>query len=177
MANAAPAARGARITRPAVLKPGHVLDAFDCGRDQINSWLKTRAHRAAESDTARTFVVCRSPKRVIGYYSLAAGAVAHASSVPGALSRNTPDPIPVIILARLGVDRTAQGHGLGQDLLADAMKRSLQAARIVGARALLIHALDPSAAKFYQQRNFSRLKAPEETTFFVTMRAIRDSLA
>ncbi|HYD89534.1 MAG TPA: GNAT family N-acetyltransferase [Vitreimonas sp.] len=169
------AKQSAKISKPTALKAGHDVAGFSCGRAQIDDWLKNRAKKALESDTARTYVVCRGPKRVIGYYALAAGAVARESA-SGALSRNAPDPIPVIILARLGVDAGEQGQGIGRDLLADAMRRSLQAARIIGARALLIHALDADAARFYEGLGFARLKAPEETTFFVTMREMREGL-
>ncbi|MGD9981129.1 MAG: GNAT family N-acetyltransferase [Hyphomonadaceae bacterium] len=175
MAKAAAGTRGDRITNPAVLKVGHDVTGFDCGREQLNAWLRDRAKKASENDIARTYVVCRGSKRVVGYYALAAGAVAHASA-PGGLSRNTPDPIPVIILARLGVDAREQGQGIGRDLLADAMRRALQAARIIGARALLIHALDADAATFYEALGMKRLKAPEEATFFITMKEMRAGL-
>jgi GNAT superfamily N-acetyltransferase len=168
------AKRIGKVSKPATLKPGHDVAAFDCGREPINNWLKTRAKKASENDTARTYVVCRGSKRVIGFYALAAGAVERASA-PGRLSRNSPDPIPVIILAMFGVDAREQGQGLGQDLLADAMRRALQAARIIGARALLIHALDAAAAKYYRDRNFAQLSADEET-FFVTMKELREAL-
>jgi GNAT superfamily N-acetyltransferase len=167
-------AKTTSVTKPAPLRAGHDVAGFDCGREPINVWLKDRAKKAIEGDTARTYVVCRG-KRVIGYYALAAGAVAHAQA-PSGLSRNTPDPIPVIILARLGVDARDQGRGLGQDLLSDAMRRSLQAARIIGARALLIHALDADAARFYEGVGMKRLKPPDEMTFFVSMKEMRAGL-
>lgn len=168
-----PARSDSKISKPAALKPGHDVSAFDCGREPINAWLKIRAKKAGESDTARTYVVCRG-RRVIGFYALAAGAVERAAA-PGALRRNSPDPIPVIILAMFGVDRAEQGRGLGQDLLSDAIKRALQAARIIGARALLIHALDAAAAKYYRERGFAQMGAEGET-FFVTMRELREGL-
>ncbi|HYD84495.1 MAG TPA: GNAT family N-acetyltransferase [Opitutus sp.] len=164
-----------KLSKPAVLKDGHDVAAFACGREQIDAWLKQRAKKAIESDTARTFVVCRGAKRVVGYYALAAGAVERAG-VSGALSRNTPDPIPVIILARLGVDQSEKGRGLGRDLLADAMRRALQAAKIIGARALVVHALDADAARFYEAHGFARLRAEEEGTLFVAMKTLRDGL-
>jgi GNAT superfamily N-acetyltransferase len=173
-----PAAREAKhsgkISKPAVLKPGHDVASFDCERDLINTWLRTRAKKAGESDTARTFVVCRG-KRVVGFYALAAGAV-DRDGAPGALRRNTPDPIPVIILAMFGVHKEEKGQGIGQDLLNDAMRRALQAARIIGARALLVHALDAEAARYYKAHNFAPLDAKEET-FFITMKEIRDGLS
>ena len=168
-----PARRDGKISKPAALKPGHDVAAFDCGREPINAWLKTRAKKAGNGDTARTYVVCHG-RRVIGFYALAAGAVERAAA-PGALRRNSPDPIPVIILAMFGVDRAEQGRGLGQDLLSDAIKRALQAARIIGARALLIHALDAAAAKYYRERGFAQLGAEGET-FFVAMRELREAL-
>jgi GNAT superfamily N-acetyltransferase len=168
-------ARGTgRLSRPAALKPGHDVSSFDCERDRITSWLRERAKKAVESDTARTYVVCRGSKRVIGFYALAAGAV-ERDAAPGALRRNVPDPIPVIILAMLGVDKTEKGQGIGQDLLTDAMRRALQAAKIIGARALLIHALDTAAAKYYRERNFRPFDEKEET-FYISMREIRDAI-
>jgi GNAT superfamily N-acetyltransferase len=172
---AAEAKRSGKISKPAALKPGHDVSGFDCEREQINHWLKTHAKKAGERDAARTFVVCRGPKRVVGFYALAAGGIAHASA-PGALRRNTPDPIPVIILAMFGVHKKEKGQGIGQDLLNDAMRRALQAARIIGARALLVHALDAEAARYYKTHNFAPLDAKEET-FFVTMKEIRDALS
>jgi GNAT superfamily N-acetyltransferase len=169
------AKRSGKISKPAALKPGHDVAGFDCGRDLINNWLGTRAKKAGENDTARTYVVCRGTKRVIGFYALAAGAV-DRDSAPGPLRRNAPDPIPVIILAMFGVDSAEQGQGIGQDLLSDAMRRTLQAARIIGARALLVHTLDAAAAKYYQERNFAPLDAQKET-FYITMREVRDALS
>lgn len=166
--------RGGKISKPAVLKPEHSVATFDCGKEPINKWLKTRAKNASETDTARTYVVCRGTKRVIGFYALAAGSVEH-SKAPGNLRRNSPDPIPVIILAMFGVDLTEQRQGIGQDLLNDAIRRALQAARIIGARALLIHAFDEPAAKFYRERNFRKLNVNEET-YFMSMRELRDAL-
>jgi GNAT superfamily N-acetyltransferase len=164
----------ARITKPAALKPHHEVSEFDCGRDRITSWLRERAKKASESDTARTYVACRGARRVIGFYALAAGAVERGAA-PGALRRNAPDPIPVIILAMLGVDKTEKGQGIGQDLLSDAMRRALQAARIIGARALVIHALDAAAARFYRERNFRPFDEREET-FYLSMKEIRDGM-
>lgn len=167
---------GGRLTRPAALKDGHSIAAFDCGSELIDSWLKKQAKKANQGDTARTFVVCRGSKRVVAYYSLAAGAIRRLQE-GGQLTRNAPDPVPVIILARLGVDQSEKGHGLGQDMLGDAMKRALQAAKMVGARALLVHALDEKAADFYKSQGFVNLKPPDDLTLYLPMRTIRSALA
>jgi len=168
------AKRSGRISKPAALKPGHDVSSFDCERDQVTNWLKDRAKKATENDTARTYVVCRGRRKVIGFYALAAGAV-DRSSAPGALRRNVPDPIPVIILAMFGVDKTEKRQGIGEDLLNHAMRRALQAARIIGARALLIHALDAAAARYYRERNFAPFDDKQET-FYLSMKEIRDGL-
>ena len=163
-----------RIGKPNALKPGHDFGAFDCGRDEINHWLKAWARKAIEADTARVYVLCRGRKKVLGFYALAAGGVAREEA-PGALRRNCPDPIPVIILAVLGVDKSEQKQGIGRDLLGDAMRRGVQAAKIVGARALLVHALDAKAAEFYIGHGFRPLDEKLET-LFATMTSIREHL-
>ena len=92
--------------------------------------------------------------RVMGYYSLATGAVTHADA-PGHVRRNLPEPVPVMVLGRLAVDRSWQGQGVGRGLLKDALLRTLWAARIAGLRALLVQAIDAEAAAFYRHHGFS----------------------
>ncbi len=163
-----------RLAKPVALGSRHDLSTFDCGREPITGWLRARARDAIEADTARVYVVCRGARKVVAFYALAAGGVAR-SEAPGALRRNSPDPIPVIILAVLGVDKSEQGQGLGQDLLSDAMRRALQASKIIGARALLVHALDARTSNFYLQHGFSRFGGEAET-LFVPMKVIRQHL-
>ena len=107
------------------------------------------------SGASRTYVVIDSTndQRVIGYYCLASGALA-VTDAPGAIRRNMPDPIPMAILGRLAVDRTWQGKGLGVALLQDAMRRSTQAAAILGIRGLLAHAISLQAKTFYEYHGF-----------------------
>jgi GNAT superfamily N-acetyltransferase len=104
------------------------------------------------SGASRCFVVCRDA-RVVGYYTLSASALA-AAAAPGRIRRNMPDPIPMILLGRLAVDRREQGRGLGSDLLHDAVLRAKAAAEIVGARGLLVQALDEAASGFYVAHGF-----------------------
>jgi predicted N-acetyltransferase YhbS len=165
--------RVARLSRPARLKAGHDLGAFDCGRAEITDWLQRRALRAGEGDTATTYVVCRG-RRVVAYCALAAGAVARAEA-PNALARNSPDPIPVIVLARLGVTTAEQRSGLGRALIAEAMRRAAQASKIIGARALLVHALDESLAVYYESLGFRRL-AEGAQTLYLPMAIVRAGL-
>jgi len=166
--------RRGRLTKPTVLKAGHDVGSFDCGHPELTNWLKSRAHQAAESDTARTFVVCRGNKTVVAYMSLAAGGVEHKEA-PGALKRNTPDPIPVFILARLAVDRNEQGRGIGRALLSDAMRRVILAGKHIAARALLVHALDGEVATYYESFGFRRFM-PGANTLYLPMKTIREGL-
>lgn len=174
------AERRPKLSKPAALKPGHIVAAFDCGRPELTEWLKERGKKAVETGTAQTFVVCRGTKAVVGYFSLAAGAVDHLDEktgerAPRALRQNSPDPIPVVVLGRLAVDKSEQRNGLGGALVSEAMKRSAQASRIIGARALLVHALDEPLVTYYQSLGFKRFNLTSQT-LFLEMKTIRDGL-
>jgi GNAT superfamily N-acetyltransferase len=141
------------LRAPAPLTTDHLVADFDCGESSLNDWLKRRALANQSSGASRTFVVADADGRVMGYYALAAGAVSHALAV-GAVRRNMPDPVPVLVLGRLAVDKQAQGMRLGAGLLQDAVKRSLTVAQHAGVRALLVHALDVRAKAFYEYYGF-----------------------
>jgi GNAT superfamily N-acetyltransferase len=132
---------------PALLADAHQLDAFDCGVPPLDHWLKQRARGNARSGALHTYVACEAAV-VVGYYALAAGAV-DVAAAPGRVRRNMPDPIPVVVLGRLAVDRTQQGRGLGRALFRDAGLRVLQAADIIGVRAVLVDAISDDAKAFY----------------------------
>ena len=134
---------------PEALALGHDFTEFDCGEPELNDWLKRCALANQVSGASRTFVVTDGRRRVMGFYALAAGAVAHRDAT-GAVRRNMPEPIPVVVLARLAVDRNAQGVKLGAALLKDAVQRSIAVAQNTGVRALLVHALNDAARKFYE---------------------------
>src|SRR5690348_4037305 len=110
-----------RISAPQKLSSDHDLSQFDCGEAALDDWLRRRALQNEESGASRTYVVCAG-KRVVGYYALAVGAVAHVGA-PGRVRRNMPDPVPVMVLGRLAVDQSAQGQNIGQSLLRDAILR------------------------------------------------------
>ncbi len=141
------------ISPPEHLTPEHEVSAFDCGVPELNDWLKKRALANEESGASRTYVVCSAGK-VVGYYALATGSVALAKA-PGRVRRNMPDPLPVMILARLAVERSWQGRDIGRSLLRDAILRTLQAAEIGGIRAILVHAISGDAKRFYERCGFS----------------------
>jgi len=140
------------IGPPEKLSSSHDLSAFDSGEPALDIWLRRRAEQNQVSGASRTYVVCVG-KKVVGYYTLAAGAVAHAEA-PGRIRRNMPDPVPVIVLGRLAVDKTFQGRGIGAGLLRDAVLRVVQAAEIAGIRAILVHAISEAAKRFYEKHGF-----------------------
>ncbi|MCX7864852.1 MAG: GNAT family N-acetyltransferase [Novosphingobium sp.] len=136
------------------LDASHEVDAFDCGKEPLNRFLQRHALVNQKAGSAKTWVVCRERQRVVGYYSLAVGAVEHAGA-PGRVSKGLArHPIPVMLLARLAIDRSEQGKGLGRALLRDALLRTAQAADIAGIRALLVHAKDDEARAWYERFDF-----------------------
>lgn len=140
------------ISPPEKIRQGHHLDAFNSGEVVLDDWLRRRALRNEVSGASRTYVISNAD-RVVGYYSLAVGAI-EAAKAPGKVKRNMPDPVPVMVIGRLAIDKECQGHGLGRALLRDATLRVIQAADIAGIRALLVHALTEDAKKFYQRCGF-----------------------
>lgn len=132
-----------------------MLDEFDCGNDDLNTWLIKRAQKN-EGRYARTLVVCDDRQRVKGYHCLAAGSV-ERSSLGKPLQRNAPEVIPVIVLGRLAVDLSLQGQGIGILPLNDAFRRTLRASTSVGVRLLLLHAKNDSVREYYDRFGFRPL--------------------
>jgi GNAT superfamily N-acetyltransferase len=136
------------------LNDNHILEAFDCGKHpSLTNWLKKYALASETARSARTFVVHRA-NRVVGYFSLAASSIRKEEASPRAAKRQPGYPISVILLARLAVDKAEQGQGLGAALLKNALQRCLQASESIGARAVLVHAIDTEAKAFYQHFGF-----------------------
>lgn len=141
------------LRAPEPLGAAHRLTEFGCGETSLDEWLKRRAWANQQSGASRTFVVADQTAHVFGYYAMAAGAVSHRDAT-GSVRRNMPDPIPVMVLARLAVDTRAQGIKLGAALLQDAVNRAVAVSRNAGVRALLVHALDDRARQFYEHYGF-----------------------
>ena len=142
-----------QLSAPEPLASGHRVDAFDCGEPLLDEWLRKRALGNQTSGASRTFVVADRSGRVMGYYALAAGAVAHGMATRS-IRQNMPDPVPVLVLGRLAVDRQAQSMKLGAALLQDAVKRTVGVSANAGIRALLVHALSERARQFYLHYGF-----------------------
>ena len=141
------------LSAPQPLEANHLLDEFACGEASLDEWLKRRAMANQLSGASRTFVVADSQGRVFGYYAMAAGAVSHQMATSG-VRRNMPDPVPVMVLARLAIDHRAQGIKLGAALLQDAVNRAVTVSQNAGVRALLVHALHDRAKQFYEHYGF-----------------------
>jgi GNAT superfamily N-acetyltransferase len=146
------------ILAPERLDAQHDVTHFDNGKHpSLDAWLKNRA-LASEGMSARTYVVCArgAPQRVVGYYAIST-AMEQRISLPNAkLRRAMPDQVPLLLIGRLAVDRQYQGKGLGADLLSDAVKRCLEVSEIAGVRAIVTHAIDDDAVRFYQRHGFLR---------------------
>jgi GNAT superfamily N-acetyltransferase len=157
------------------LDASHDLSAFDCGVPALNEYLHKYALVNQQSQAARTYVARRG-EVVVGYYTLAAGSVSRDETpvrVARGLARH---PIPVVVLARLAVDRGEQGKGVGAGLLKDALLRAAQAADLIGCRAVLVHAKDQAAKAFYQRFGFEPSPV-DELHLFLLMKDIKASLS
>lgn len=159
------------------LEPRHNVDRFECGRKQLDRWLRAYAGQGQRRDTARTFVVCRRGEaNVAGFYTLVASQVEQTEATDD-VQRGTSQhfPIPACLIARLAVNQSEQGAGLGRSLLLDALQRTERASRSVAMRAVLVHALDEEAAGFYERFGFKPAGA-EPLTLMAPFEAVRRTL-
>jgi predicted N-acetyltransferase YhbS len=147
------------LTVPQPIREQHNVGAFSSGVPVLDDWLRRRARANQATGASRTYVLC-DDSRVVAYYALASGAV-ETENATGRVRRNMPDPIPVAVLARLAIEQNHQGRGLGRSLVKDAARRVVQAAEIIGVRAIVVHAISPEAQAFYLAVGFepSRLQA------------------
>ena len=161
------------LAPPAPITSAHELADFDSGEVSLDEWLKKRALKNHAAGASRCFVLCAGSS-VIGYYSLSAGAISHQAATKG-MRRNMPDPLPVLLLGRLAVDKRYHNRGLGQSLLRDAMMRAVKVAGRRG-RSPLVHALSDQAKRFYLSRGF--VESPlQPMTLLMTLATVRSILA
>jgi GNAT superfamily N-acetyltransferase len=158
------------LSPPLSIAAADDLSQFDCGEELLNDWLRRLALKS-EGASARTYVV-KEQERVVGYYCLATGGVAR-SNVPNRMRHGLPDPVPVMVLGRLAVDKHSQGRGIGRGLLKDALLRTLQVSEQVGVRALLVHAIDDAARSFYAAYGFREFPLGSRTLFLPLESAAR----
>ncbi len=161
------------LAAPEPLAGRHTFENFRSGVEVLDEWLFRRALASQESGASRTFVVCED-QAIVGYYALAAGAVTVAVA-PGRFRRNMPDPVPVVVLARLAVDSAHQGRGVGRAMFRDGAGRIVNAADSIGIRGILVHAISEDAKAFYLALGFE--PSPVDTmTLMVTLSDVRKSL-
>ena len=156
------------------LTASHDLDGFDCGKAPLNKFLKVHALANQKANSASTYVACEDGM-VIGYYTLAVGSVIYAEAPERVTKGLAKHPVPVMLLARLAVDKETHGHGIGQGLLKDALLRTVQAADIAGIRALLVHAKDHQAKRWYQQFEFEE-SPTDPMHLFLLLKDIKKAL-
>ena len=169
----APAAVGT-LSAPEPISERHDVSRFDSGMDSLNTWLRRKARLNEAKGGARTYVVCDGD-RVVAFYSLAASSV-ERRRVSSRVGRSMPEPIPVILLGQLAVDTNYQGRGLGADLLIDAGKRASAAADVIGARAIVVQALNEEAKQFYEPFGFLPFSEREPLMLILRISELRAAL-
>lgn len=158
------------LTPPEPLASHHDLTDFACGNESLDDWLKRRSFVNQTSGATRTFVICNDDK-VVGYYALASGGISSEAAL-GKFRRNMPNPISVVILARLAIDNSHQGRGLGRALFRDAALRVIRAADTIGIRGIIVHAISPAAKNFYLALGFNESPI-EPMTLMITLNDLR----
>lgn len=162
------------IGAPERLADRHDLSEFRSKAPELDDWLRRKALNNEDAGASRTYVVCANGK-VVGFYCLATGAVA-LSTATGRVRRNMPDPIPVIVLGRMAVDAAWEGRGIGKGLIKDALMRTLQAAEVVGVRAILVHAKSDEAKRFYVEKCGLSESPADPMTLMITLTDARKVL-
>jgi GNAT superfamily N-acetyltransferase len=153
------------------LRRDHAVEGFDCGREQLNKYLQRYAWQNQQAGASQTYVGVVGDS-LVGFHTLAVGQVMY-DDAPQRLTKGLArHPIPIVLLARLAVDRRWQNQGVGKALLKDAMLRTLQAADIAGIRALAVHAKDDEARRFYEHFDF--VPSPSDPMhLFVLLKDVR----
>lgn len=159
--------------KPALLAERHVVTDFDCGKAELNAYLLQRAAYNQIEGYARTYVIADAMNCVAGYYSVCSSMIGR-ENVPRQIGgHGAPGNIPILLLARLAVNRSAQGRGLGELLLRHAFETALLSAERVGSRAILVHAKDDDAQRFYLHYGFLPARGLERTL----LRSLKDIAA
>lgn len=160
------------LSVPELLTAAHDVSEFSCGKPVLDHWLKTRALSNQQKGFTAVLVV-HEAGRVVGYYGLAPTAVVPAVLPRSIRTGQPPDPVPCLLLGQLATDTGWAGQGIGTGLVKHALQRCVQAAALVGGRALMVNAIDEEAARFWQRRGF----LPSKDDPLVLIRSIADIAA
>ncbi|WP_372084977.1 GNAT family N-acetyltransferase [Tistrella mobilis] len=163
------------LSAPEPLTAAHDVSEFSCGKPTLDHWLKTRALSNQEKGFTAVMVV-HDGGRVVGYYGLAPTAVVPSVVPRSVRTGQPPDPVPCLLLGQLATDTAWAGRGIGTGLLKHALQRCVQAAALVGGRALIVNAVDAEAAKFWRRRGFLPSK-DDSLVLFRPISTIEASLA
>lgn len=163
------------LSAPEPLTAAHDVSAFSCGKPTLDHWLKTRALSNQEKGFTAVLVV-HEAHRVVGYYGLAPTAVVPSVLPPSVRTGQPPDPVPCLLLGQLATDTGWAGRGIGTGLVKHALERCVQAASLIGGRALMVNAVDPDAAEFWRRRGFLPSR-DDPLLLFQPIAAIAASLA
>ena len=158
------------------LKKSHKRTAFDCGEPSLNDFLARFALQNQRNDNSRSFAAVNQDGDIFGYYSLTVGQVSHEDAPAEVSARQPAYPIPVAVLARLAVDQSKQGKGIGNLLMNDAMRRCLVISQQAGVRAVLVEAINDTAIEFYTRFGFQQSPI-NRSRLFLTLKSIRQALA
>jgi hypothetical protein len=141
------------------LRAHHEVEAFDCGVEILNRWLRSDALRAQDADTARTYVWTPSPdeREVLAYFSTAPSGIIR-EELSSAQAGGQSGFVPAYLLARLALDVRLHGKRLGTELLIDALGRLVGAAEITAGRLILVDVIDGKAESFYVKHGFTPAK-------------------
>ncbi len=155
---------------------GHDRSSFECSKPTLDTFLTRYASQYAKRNLARTYVAVRPGEtRVVGYYSLSAAAI-RVLDLPEPLAAKLPEhPVPAALLARLAVDRTVHGQGLGRLLIGDALVRCFELSEHIGLHVVTVDAIDEEAVRFYERMGFTRFR-DQSDKLFIPVSAIESGL-
>lgn len=160
------------LDAPAPLEKHHSMEDFESGAEELDRWLRQYGWTNHVSGNARVFVAARG-NVVVGYYALATAGVERDEAPEAIRKGGVPAQIGCLLLARLAVSKKEQGRGIGRGLLVDAIRRSARIAEDVGVRALLIHARDDDARRFYLHQAEFQASPTDPLHLFLHMKHAR----
>jgi GNAT superfamily N-acetyltransferase len=158
------------------LNDSHVLSSFDSGKEPLDRWLRQSAGRGQLQDTGRTFVWHAGDRDVVAYFTLTGHAL-HRDSLSKKQAHSLPAEVPAILLAKLALDVSLHGQGLGGELLFDALTRCVRAGEIVASRFVVVDAIDEDAAQFYEKYGFARIPDTEPVRLLRRLKSIADDVS